>query len=77
MVWIQVGRFLRNEHGEQVSASILDDFEYWNYLQRSIGHCAPWIPAPAKPKRGCQWSHLQTKIDYLLDLYEAGKGNRA
>lgn len=60
-----------HENGTRISLSILEDLEYWNYLQRCIGYTSPHRPARARPNQGMQLEKLEEKVSYLVDLYES------
>lgn len=54
-----------------ISQVILDDFDYWNFLQQSIGATNPQKPWYAKhPPANGYLDQFENQLDYLIRLYE-------
>jgi hypothetical protein len=57
------------KHG--ISASILENFDYYVYLQQSIGYCS--MDRPQLPKRAPEHGYLrdmEIRIEYLTAMHE-------
>lgn len=55
---------------------ILDNFDYWNYLQRAIGYSMPIPPELPRNPVDDELVAMAAKVDYLVSLYESERRNR-
>jgi hypothetical protein len=54
-----------------ISPTIIENFDYWNYLQRAIGwsHFAPPV-VPKRPPDNGYLHNIGIQVDYLMALHE-------